>query len=55
MEKRFMTIKEAAQIFFEGKISVASLYRLIETGEIPAIRIGKKYLLNVTTMQEKYG
>lgn len=54
MDKRFLTVKETSHIFFEGKISVSSLYRLITTGELPAIKIGKKVLINTETLKQKY-
>lgn len=54
MDKRFLTVRETSQIFFEGKISVSSLYRLITAGELPAIKIGKKVLINTETLKQKY-
>lgn len=55
MEKQFITIQEAANVFFDRKISAATLYRLISIGELQAIKIGKKYLLNIAMLQQKYG
>ena len=54
MGKRFLTVKETSQIFFEGKVSVSSLYRLITAGELPEIKIGKKVLINTETLKQKY-
>lgn len=54
MSKRFLTVRETSQIFFEGKVSVSSLYRLITAGELPAIKIGKKFLINTETLKQKY-
>lgn len=55
MEKQYLTLKEVSKTYFSEKISVASLYRLVESGELPAIRIGKKYLIKLETLKEKYG
>ena len=52
--KNFLTIKETPFIFFDNKISVASLYRLVQEGKLPAIRVGKKYLINYQALQAKY-
>lgn len=54
MDKRFLTDKETSRIFFEGKVSVSSLYHLITAGELPAIKIGKKVLINTETLKLKY-
>lgn len=54
MEKRFLTVKETSQEFFAGKVSSASIYRLAASGDLPAIKIGKKLLINAERLEAKY-
>lgn len=55
MKKRFLTVKETSQEFFAGKVSSsASIYRLAASGDLPAIKIGKKLLINAERLEAKY-
>ena len=43
MEKRFLTLKETAEYM---NLSSSLLYKLVETKQIPHIRIGRKILFD---------
>ncbi len=37
---RFMTVAEVAELM---RVSTMTVYRLIKSGELPAVRVGKSY------------
>lgn len=38
---RTMTVQEAAQIFFQGKVSIGTIYQAIRGHKLPHVRCGK--------------
>ncbi len=41
-EARFVTVSEVAEIL---RVSTMTVYRLIDKGDLPAVRIGRRYRL----------
>lgn len=50
----FITIPEAAQQFFCGRITEAALYRLAREGKLPTIRVGRRILIDAVKMEKMY-
>ena len=42
---RFMTVAEVAELM---RVSTMTVYRLIKSGELPAVRFGKSYRIDET-------
>ena len=49
MKKRTYTVEEAAKILGIGR---SAAYQAVGTGEIPAIRIGKRWLVPVQALEQ---
>lgn len=49
--KNLLTVKEARAELFENLISEYKLYEMLRQGEIPAVRVGSKYLLRRSTIE----
>lgn len=49
--KNLLTVKEARAELFENSISEYKLYEMLRQGEIPAVRVGSKYLLRRSTIE----
>ena len=48
-----LTVNDVVDDFFEGKLSKSTVYELIRTGEIPAIKIGKgKFLFELEMLNQ---
>lgn len=52
MDKTLFTVAEASSIFFEKTISKSSLYKLVQSGELAHLRIGKKILFTKNALRE---
>ena len=48
-QKDYLTVKQVAKIL---PVTLRTVYRLIETGEIPSSRVGKKILVKKTDFQQ---
>jgi excisionase family DNA binding protein len=53
-ETVYITIPEAAQQFFCGRITEAALYRLAREGKLPIIRVGRRILIDAIKMERMY-
>lgn len=53
-EKEYITIAEAAQQFFCGRVTEAALYRLAREGQIPTIKVGRRVLVDLHKMEQMY-
>jgi excisionase family DNA binding protein len=49
---RFVTVREAAVLFFGGRVSPRLIYKLVEEGEIECVRAGNKILLFTVSVVE---
>ena len=50
--RRYLTVKEAANEYFEKLISVSALYNLINKGVIKTIKLGNKTLIPVNELNQ---
>ena len=50
--RRYLTVKEAANEYFEKLISVSALYNLINKGNIKTIKLGNKNLIPVNELNQ---
>lgn len=50
--RRYLTVKEAANEYFEKLISVSALYNLINKGVIKTIKLGSKTLIPVNELNQ---
>lgn len=50
--RRYLTVKEAANEYFEKLISVSALYNLINKGIIKTIKLGNKTLIPVNELNQ---
>lgn len=53
-EKRFITISETAEQFFCGRVTKAALYQLAREGKLPAIKVGRRVLVDVQKLEDMY-
>jgi len=51
MKNKFLTVKQVAELL--GQMTEKSILNLIKKGEIPATRIGRKYFIPVSFLEEK--
>jgi len=54
MEKRkrtFLTVREAATIYFDGLISPAALYNLIKRNQIKTVKLGTRILIPIHELE----
>ncbi|MNW67844.1 Helix-turn-helix domain protein [compost metagenome] len=51
-EKNLLTVKEARSELFDNAISEYKLYEMLRQGELPAVKIGAKYLLRRSSIIE---
>jgi len=51
MAERYYTVKEAAEVYFQGKISARAVYILFSRGEIRGFRVGSKILIYETSLE----
>jgi hypothetical protein len=54
ISERLFTVKEAAEIYFQGKISQRELYNLFDQGEVLGFRVGKKKILLYESSLDAY-
>lgn len=52
--KVYITITEAAEQYFCGRITEAALYRLAREGKLPTIKVGRRVLVDAQKMEEMY-
>lgn len=50
--RRYLSVKEAANEYFEKLISVSALYNLINKGVIKTIKLGNKTLIPVNELNQ---
>lgn len=51
--KRMMTVKQAAEIFFEGEVSTGLIYKEIKKKSLPHVKLSTgKILLDVDSLDE---
>ncbi|MDI7253385.1 MAG: helix-turn-helix domain-containing protein [Actinomycetota bacterium] len=48
-EVRFLTVAEVAEMM---RVSKMTVYRLVKSGQIPAIRVGKNYRIKESDVNE---
>ena len=53
-EKVYITISEAAEQFFCGRVTEAALYRLAREGDLPTIKVGRRVLVDVQKLEDMY-
>lgn len=53
--RRYLSVKEAANEYFEKLISVSALYNLINKGVIKTIKLGNKTLIPVNELNQYCG
>lgn len=53
-EKRFITISETAEQFFCGRVTKAALYQLAREGKLPAIKVGRRVLIDAQKLEDMY-
>lgn len=53
-EKVYITISEAAEQFFCGRVTTAALYRLAREGDLPTIKVGRRVLVDVQKLEDMY-
>ncbi|SDF04623.1 DNA binding domain-containing protein, excisionase family [Fontibacillus panacisegetis] len=51
-EKNLLTVKEARSELFDNAISEYKLYEMLRQGELPAVKVGAKYLLRRSSIIE---
>lgn len=44
--KKFYDLEELHKDVFQGKISRAHIYNLVKNGEIPVIKLGRRFLVS---------
>lgn len=49
---RFLTVAEVAE---EMRVSRMTVYRLVHSGEIPAVRVGKSFRVPAAALQQYLG
>lgn len=49
MDEQYYTLKEVTELL---KISYITLYRWVQTGKIPAYKVGKQYRINKADYEE---
>lgn len=49
-----LTVKEVAQKYFEGKMSVSTIYGLVRKNEIPYLQISSRKIYFDTTALDKW-
>jgi hypothetical protein len=52
--QRVYTVKEAAEVYFQGRISQRELYNLFDKGELLGFRVGKKTILIYESSLDTY-
>jgi excisionase family DNA binding protein len=45
MPERYYTVKEAAEVYFQGKVSAREVYLLFSLGKLRGFRVGAKILI----------
>ena len=50
----YITISEAAEQFFCGRVTKAALYRLAREGKLPTFRVGRRVLVDAQKMEDMY-
>jgi excisionase family DNA binding protein len=50
--RHFMTVAEVAQLM---RVSTMTVYRLIKSGELPAVRVGRSYRLRPSDVDRYLG
>ena len=53
-EKVYITISEAAEQFFCGRVTEAALYLLAREGKLPTIKVGRRVLVDAQKMEDMY-
>ncbi len=53
-ENLYITVAEAAEKFFCGRITEAALYRLAREGQLPTIKVGRRILIDAHKMEAMY-
>lgn len=51
-EKNLLTVKEARSELFDNAISEYKLYEMLRQGVLPSVRIGAKYLLRRSSINQ---
>ena len=54
ISERLYTVKEAAETYFQGKVSQRELYNLFDQGEVLGFRVGKKKILIYESSLDAY-
>lgn len=49
-ERHYLSVKEAANEYFDELISVSALYKLINQGQIKTIKLGNKILIPISEL-----
>lgn len=49
MSDKFLTVQEVAAIF---RVSKMTIYRLVHSGEIPSVRIGRSFRIRQSAVRE---
>ena len=49
---KFLTVAEVAEIM---RVSKMTVYRLVHSGELPAVRVGRSFRVNETAVNEYLG
>jgi excisionase family DNA binding protein len=50
MEERYYTVKEAAEEYFQGKVSAREVYGLFTRGDLRGFRVGSKILIYLSSL-----
>src|SRR5262249_61776597 len=53
-DRRVYTVKEAATVYFQGRVSQRALYNLFDRGEIRGFRVGKQKILIYESSLDAY-
>lgn len=48
--RKYLSVKEAADDYFDKLISISTLYNLINKGKIKAIKLGNKILIPISEL-----
>lgn len=52
MEERYYTVKEAAEVYFQGKVSARAVYVLFSQGDLRGFRVGGKILIYRSSLDD---
>jgi excisionase family DNA binding protein len=55
MGERYYTVKEAAEVYFQGKVSAREVYFLFSRGDLRGFRVGAKILIYESSLEAYRG